>query len=742
MSKNTVRTSRKFGTFLGVYVPSVLTILGLVMYLRFGWVVGNVGLGWTMVIVILASSITFITGLSASAIATNIQVGVGGEYFLVSRSLGMETGGAVGIPLYFCRTLSVTFYCFGLAEAILIFWPLAWGAIPSFALQGLTAVLIILVTLLSGKSAALTLKAQIPIMILVGLSILALAVGVLTNETHAPLMNASNATNESGGFWFVFAVFFPAVTGFTAGIGMSGDLKKPRVSIPKGTLGAVLTGALIYLIIPILFAITGLLTIEQLTDEDFGLKTWTTVALFGGILVIPAVWGAILSSAFGSILGGPRVLQALSIDGLAPKFLSKLSKTGQPTKATWITGAIALLAVSLGSLNTIAQLVSILFLTLYVTINFSAALEVLVAEPSYRPKIKVPWYVSILGAAGAIGVMFLISPWACLIALFIVAGLYVWLRSKSLEQQWGDVSVGFWIKIARYALLQLKDRSIYRRNWRPLMLIFVKNVEKDLSLIKLGELLGQNHGILTLAHLISSDGSIEDAKRRTIEMEMRKKIAHHGFQAFIEVHSVTDFHDGFVEISKGHGLAGLRTNTIMFDWSHDKEGQIKELKAIAALRQKDKNVILLNSKSGLTQRGKLIDIWWRGQQNNGDLMLMCAYLLKLNRQWENAQIRILSVTKNEEQKIKLRKGIEKLLPKARIKASVHVFVYDGNFKDILYENSRESDIVFLGLPEVQAGNEFHIAKNLDELCNGLESTVFVQNNGMSHSLPILLNVLD
>jgi amino acid transporter len=742
MYKNTGNTTRKFGTFLGVYTPSVLTILGLIMYLRFGWVVGNVGLGWTMVIVILASSITFITGLSASAIATNIQVGVGGEYFLVSRSLGMETGGAIGIPLYFCRTLSVTFYSFGLAEAILILWPTGWGAIPSFALQGLTAVLIILVTLLSGKSAAITLKTQIPIMILVGLSILAFAGGVLTNDTHAPLMNASYATTDNGGFWFVFAVFFPAVTGFTAGIGMSGDLKKPRKSIPRGTLGAVLTGALIYLIIPILFAITGLLTIDQLTDEEFGLKTWTSVALFGGLLVIPAVWGAILSSAFGSILGGPRVLQALSMDGLAPKFLSKLSNTGQPTKATWISGTIALLAVSLGELNTIAQLVSILFLTLYVTINFSAALESLVADPSYRPKIKVPWYVSILGAVGAIGVMFLINPWACLFALIIVAGLYIWLRSKSLEQQWGDVSVGFWIKVARYALLRLKNRSIYRRNWRPLMLIFVKNVEKQLSLIKLGELLGQHHGILTLAHLISSDGTIVDAKRRTIETEMRIKIAHHGFQAFIEVHSVADFHDGFVEISKGHGLAGLRTNTIMFDWSHDKEGQIKELKAIRALRKKDKNVILLNSKSGLTQRGKMIDIWWRGRQNNGDLMLMCAYLLKLNRVWENAQIRILSVIKNEEHKIRLRKGIQKLLPKARINASVHVFVYDGIFKDILYQNSRESDIVFMGLPEVKEGDEFQIAKNLDVLCNGLETTVFVQNNSMSHSLPILLKVHD
>lgn len=739
MAKKTARSPRKFGTFLGVYTPSVLTILGLIMYLRFGWVVGNVGLWLTILIVLLASSITFITGLSASAIATNIKVGVGGEYFLVSRSLGMETGGAIGIPLYFCRTLSVTFYCFGLSEVIIQFWPPDLVSLPSYALQLFTCIFIILVTLLSGKSAGLTLKAQIPIMVLVGLSILALLGGVILSDIHAPITAASYATADDG-FWYVFAVFFPAVTGFTAGIGMSGDLKNPRKSIPKGTLGAVITGAAIYILVPLLFAITGLLTVEQLTDQEFGLKIWTSVALFGGVLIFPAVLGAILSSAFGSILGGPRVLQALSIDGLAPKIFSKLSRTGQPTNATWITGAIALCAVGLGALNTIAQLVSVLFLTLYVTINFSAALEDFVADPSYRPRIRVPWYISILGALGAVGVMFLINPWACFIALAIVAGLYVWLRSRVIEQQWGDVSVGFWIKVARFALLQLKNRSIYGRNWRPLMLIFVKDVEKQLSLIKLGELLGQNHGILTLAHLISSNGTISDAKRRTIETEMRKKITRHGFQAFTEVHSVANYQEGFVEISKGHGLAGLRTNTILFDWSHDREGQIKELNAIGELRKKDKNVILFNSKSGLTQRGKLIDIWWRGQQNNGDLMLLLAYLLKLNPQWENAEIRVLSLVGTTEHQGTLRKGLKKLLVKARIKALVEVIVSDINFIQILHEKSGQSDIVFIGLPKVEGGKEQEIAKSMDTICKGLETTIFVQNNGMSHSIPILLKV--
>ena len=135
--------AQKFGTFLGVYTPSVLTILGLIMYLRFGWVVGNVGLPLTLLMVLLASSITFITALSASALATNMRVGVGGEYFMVARSLGLELGGAIGIPLFLCRTLSITFYSFGLAEAILWLRPPAWGEPPGYLVPLIAAVTVV-----------------------------------------------------------------------------------------------------------------------------------------------------------------------------------------------------------------------------------------------------------------------------------------------------------------------------------------------------------------------------------------------------------------------------------------------------------------------------------------------------------------------------------------------------------------------------------------------------------------------
>nr|MBC8436257.1 amino acid permease [Bacteroidota bacterium] len=486
----------KFGTFLGVYTPSVLTILGLIMYLRFGWVVGNVGLGLTILIVLLASSITLITALSASAIATNMRVGVGGEYYLISRSLGLELGGAIGIPLFLCRTLSITFYSFGLAEAIGMFLP---EAPTPQVIQLIAAIIIIGITIVSGKSAGLVLKLQIPIMIAVGLSMIALLIGVFSSDLRSPEMVATYRTAPKG-FWYVFAVFFPAVTGFTAGIGMSGDLKDPRKSIPKGTILAVASGTLIYLFIPILLSITNKVSFEGLAN--LGVGTWSAIALLGAWLIVPGIFGAILSSAFGSVLGGPRVLQSLAMDRLAPGFLAKLSKTGQPTIATWISGGIALAAVALGGLNTVAQFVTILFLTLYVIINLSAAIEKLAGNPSFRPTINIPWFVSLFGSFGAIVVMFLLNPLACGIGISLEIILYLILRRRSMKKQWGDVRAGFWGSLARFALLNLKKHESDPRNWRPHIMVFAGNIIKRKRLVHFASWFNQKRGVLTVCKLM------------------------------------------------------------------------------------------------------------------------------------------------------------------------------------------------------------------------------------------------
>ncbi|WP_347925939.1 hypothetical protein [Pontimicrobium sp. SW4] len=736
---NPINKPHKFGTFLGVYTPSILTILGLIMYLRFGWVVGNVGFTKTVIIVLMASSITFITGLSASAIATNIKVGVGGEYFMISRSLGLEPGGAIGIPLYLCRTLSVTFYCYGLSEAILVLWPESRGILPSYALQGLTIGFIVIVTALSGKSAKLVLKSQIPIMIIVGASILALIIGVLSNDIHMPITEATYQTAPEG-FWYVFAVFFPAVTGFTAGIGLSGDLKNPQKSIPKGTLGAVVSGAIIYLIIPLLLAITGALTLEQIADPEAGVTIWTRLAIFGPWIVYPAVWGAVLSSAFGSILGGPRILQALSMDGIVPKFLSKLSKSGQPTIATWISGIIAIAAVFLGGLNTIAQYVSVLFLTLYVAVNVSAATEQLIKEPSYRPKIHVHWMISLLGAIAAMVVMWLINPLAFLFALGLEALIFIYLISKKLEQQWGDASTGIWMHMSRYALLRLNTKKIHSRNWRPIIILFIRDIKEHIQLVKFTEMLGQNSGLLTISKLVTINDTVEFERRNELAFEMQKDLAKQGLQALTEINVVDDFKRGMLEVATSHGVAGIKTNTVVFGWSSSKEGKVQELQIINELSLTGKNILMAHFNKPFNDRAKKrIDIWWRGKDNNADLMLLLSYLIKLNNKWKKAEINIFSIVDSEEEKHRMDQYIQFSTREARIDAEIHVLIKNNeDIVALLIEKSSKADLVFSGLARGNNNLDKRI-EVLEHIASKLRSVIFVQNNGMVNEIPIIFN---
>jgi len=510
---------------------------------------------------------------------------------------------------------------------------------------------------------------------------------------------------------------------------MSGDLKDPQKSIPRGTMLAVFTGFLTYMFVLVLLGITARLSHAELAEPGV---IWIKVAVLGAWLIFPGIWGAILSSAFGSILGGPRVLQALSSDGLAPRFLSKLSKTGQPTVATWVSGAIALAAVGLGGLNAVAQFVTILFLTLYIIINLSAGLEKLVGDPSYRPTINVPWYVSLLGSIGAIIVMALINPVACIIAAILESTLFITLRRRAMKQRWGDVRAGLWIALARFALLKLRRHAIDPRNWRPQILLFTGNPAKRRGLVRLANWLSQNQGLVTAVQLIV--GNIEK-KYKDIEkkrLEMDKALEEEGLTAFSEVDVVSDYEYGVLDIIQANGMAGLQSNTVMFGWPK-RPGRLEStLRIMRSVSRTGKSTIIARTQR-IHKPGqeKQIDIWWRGLQNNGDLMLLLAYLLKLNTEWRGANIRICSIVESEKERERMDASLNKLVPETRIKAAIEVIIQpkDVTAAAVMHAHSRDSAVVFLGLREPEPGTESEYAERLRELAEGFNTTIFVRNAG-------------
>lgn len=712
----------KLGTFVGVFTPTLLTILGVIMYLRFGWVVGQMGLGLTLLIVVLANAITLITTFSFSAIATNSRVGVGGAYFIISRSLGLEFGGAIGLPLFLSQAFSVTLYAFGLAESLRIVW-------PDVPVQYAAFVIVAAVGALAFRGANLALRAQIPLMILIGVSLLALVVGTLLGpqvESAAPAPSGEPAPT----FWVVFAVFFPAVTGVMAGLGLSGDLRDPIRAIPRGALAAAGVGLLVYLTIPLLLVHAA--SPAALIEDAL---IWTRIAPLGAWLVVPGLWGAIFSSAVGSILGAPRTLQAMAMDRLAPGFLgNRRGSRGEPLAGLSVALAIALGGVMLGDLNAVAPVVTMFFLTVYGTVNVVAALETLSGDPSWRPRIRVPWILALAGGLACFAAMFLINALAAIVAISIEIGLWAFLARRERQAGWGDVRRGVYESLIRWSLIRLNARPTNSRNWRPHVMVFADDVERRLDLVRFGTWFSQGRGVVTVCELIVGDLLTEpiprDERRRWIQQRLERE----GLVAFGEVDVVTNVIEGMSQVAQANGIAGMDSNTIVLGWPRETKRLVEFLEVVARLERLNKSVAIGKIQPGLISRtgeDRTIHIWWGGLQRNGDLMLLLAHLLTRNSEWRRARIHILSVASNALMKQATERYLERFLPEIRIDAEAHVMLRppDRTINEIIQERSTAADIVFLGLSIPDRLEQFAAyAERLQELAEPLRTVFFVKNS--------------
>jgi solute carrier family 12 (potassium/chloride transporter), member 4/6 len=724
----------KLGTFVGVYTPTVLTILGLMLYLRIGWVVGNAGIVGAIAIVVLANVITLLTALSMSALATNMRVGVGGAYYLISRTLGLEFGGAIGIPLYMSQTLSITLYAYGLGESMGLFGPVllgeaTWESAGPWVIQGIAVLTVVGVTLVAARSTELTLKAQLPVMGLIGLSLLALLLGVDWTTIRADSWG-SYGDPDVNGFWGTFAVFFPAVTGVLAGVSLSGDLEDPRRAIPLGALAAAATGFVVYMVVPIALSFAADTT--ALTENNL---IWTQVAILGPVLIMPGLWGAILSSAFGSILGAPRTLQALSFDGLAPKVLGQNdAETGEPVLGLRLSGGIALAAAFLlPDLNAVAEWVTVFFLTAYGALNIVACVEALVGDPGFRPTLRVNWIFSALGGVGCFVAMALINPVACVVAISVEGVIFYALSRRSLQKTWGDVRTGLWLSAARYALLQLRRSRVDPRNWRPHILIFTSRVAENIPMIRLAGEIGRHRGIVTLMELLV--GEEVDAGRMAERLEEnRRTVRKARLQSFCEVAAVPDLLGGITAVTQANGFAGLQSNTVMLGWpGKEGPGLTRILALVRTLSDLEKSVIVY--RSGPTNERApqpRIVVWWKGREHNGDLMLLVAHLLRGGPSWRGATIWLKSVVPDQQAALRRRQEFEELLPDIRIDAEVEVIVNpEGQepVRDLIRKGSREADLVLLGLPVPAPGEDASYADLVTDLVEGLPQTLLVHNAG-------------
>ncbi len=712
-----------FGTFGGVFTPCTLTILGVIMFLRYGYVVGNAGLLNAIGILICAKIITVLTTLSLSAVATNTKVRGGGAYFLISRSLGVEFGGAIGVVFFLAQAISVSMYLIGFTEALVA---IAGDAIP-FKVAAMTANIAVFVCVYIG--AGWTIKVQYFILATLAASLVSFFLGAAEVFDWANVtanLRPNYVGNES--LFTMFALFFPAVTGIMAGANMSGDLKDPGKSIPSGTLWSIGVTAVIYALMALFFA--GTRSSAELVSDNMiisGIARWP-------VLISAGVFAATLSSALGSMMGAPRILQALAKDSIFPSlkmFAVGSGPNAEPRRAVIVTFVISTIFILAGDLNSIAPLITMAFMITYGTINLATFYEGITKNPSYRPTFRYShWSTSLLGAVGCAAVMLLLNWRWALISICMMAAIYFFIYRKQVESRWGDLNSGLLFERTRKNLIKLERMLYHPKNWRPIILAMSGSGSNRLNLAILGHWLTSGYGILNLGQVIQGD--VEDRVDRIINQEeiLERFIIEEGLEAFPNIVAAPSVTEGIEYMVQCTGLGALRPNTLLLGWPGEEgkaEAMVASLRVIASLKR---NIIVAKLHDNEELRNVppgTIDVWWRGRQN-GELMLLLAHLLKQNPKWRNHTIRLMRVVAEEAGRDEVLKHLKDLAAESRIVVQAEVFVSDDPPR-VIAEQSQRAAMSILGFEMPDIGREAEFYRGLDRFTEQIPRALFVSSIG-------------
>ncbi|SDW92352.1 transporter, cation-chloride cotransporter (CCC) family [Lutibacter oricola] len=707
---------KKFGTFAGVFTPSILTILGVIMYMRLGWVVGNAGLIGAIMIIILAHVIAVSTGLSVSSVATDKKIGAGGVYYVLSRSMGIPIGGSIGIALYIGTAFSIALYLIGFAESFNNYFGFGTSIndvrlTGTIALVGLTALALI--------STSAAIKTQFFILAAIIVSLVAVFFG---NSSFEPETVKMFSSEESIPLEVVFAVFFPAVTGFTAGIAMSGDLEDPKRSIPRGTLYAIGVGLIIYIALAVFLAYN-VDSANLKSDYNILMK----IALFAPA-VVAGIWGATLSSALGGILGGPRILQAMSVDKVTPPIFGKgRGKNNEPVNALFLVFIIAEAGILIGELDVIARVVSMFYLTAYGFINISYFLESW-ANPDFQPTFKIKSWIGLLGFMACFAVMFKLDMLAMLGAFAVIAALYIWLQRKEVKLQSNDVWRSVWENVVNKGLKKIDAEVDEKSNWNPNIILFSGQSEHQSYLLQLGKTVSGRTGIVTNFKLILDKENNKPLKR-TEQIVRDETFTDLGI--FARQIKVSNIYDGITNIATTYGFSGVEPNTIMMGWPKGLENSTEYSKMTTTLIHLDYNLLYLdfdrNQKFG---NYKTVDFWWRETDSkNAEMMLNIARFIIASPRWNETSIRVLFVNNNNVDKVLIHNKIHELVEDLRVSVEIIIInnaVEQKPFYDIIEDFSENTDLTVVGIPNFGVEKQAKFVLKTNHLFETIGSTLLVK----------------
>ena len=622
------------------------------MFLRFGYAVGTLGFAGVLLIILIGHFVTVPTAFAISEIATNQRVEGGGEYFIISRSFGLNIGGTIGIALYLSQAISVAFYVIAFTEAFepLFNWvkqtydiilPRQVISLPAMA---------ILATLILKKGANMGVKALYVVVAILFFSIFLFFIGKTPySETAAAGITASPLRNMDN-FFIVFAIVFPAFTGMTAGVGLSGDLKNPGKSIPIGTVAATFTGLIVYIFI--ILKLVNSASPDDLINKQL---IMADVALWGKIFIPVGLAASTISSALGSIMVAPRTLQALGHDKTFPfqgfnKSMAKgKGEVNEPFNASIVTVLIAFVFVAMGDVNAVARIISMFFMVTYGSLCLISFLNHFGASPSYRPTFRSHWVLSMIGFIFSVFLMFKMDSLYAILAIVVMTVLYIYISYYHSERQGLE-------SIFRSALFQInrnlqvylqKNQSIKKKtSWHPSAICVTEvNSDRD-NAFRLLTWISDKYGFGTYIQYIQGyySRTAHEQAKEALELLIERAESRKS-NVYVDTIVSPSYTSAIAQIIQLPGVSGLDNNMILFEYDKKDPKNLEQIvENYALVRSGNYDVCILGGSNRGVNFHEGIHIWVRRvDEENLNLMVLLSYIILGHPDWKGAKIKIFNV---------------------------------------------------------------------------------------------------
>ncbi|MBN1949782.1 MAG: amino acid permease [Bacteroidales bacterium] len=707
----TERKARSFGT-APVFFTAISTILGAILFLRFGFAVGTLGFLGTVGIIVVGHIVTIPTALSIAELATNQRVEGGGEYFIISRSFGLNIGATIGIALYFSQAISVAFYIIAFTEA---FSPILdkMSFSPDWARRIVSIPTTIgLAYLILKKGAGIGVKTLYYVVAILAISLVLFFLGkAVVADGFKPEPFSMNQGTLNVSFFTVFAIIFPAFTGMTAGVGLSGDLKDPSRSIPMGTTLATVLGMIIYIFIAYK------LSISAPADQLVGNQLIMSKIALGGAIIIPlGLAASTISSAIGSILVAPRTLQALALDNSIPlrgvnRILAKgVGEANEPRNATLVTSIIAFIFVFIGGVDFVAQIISMFFMVTYGSICLISFLYHFGADPSYRPVFRSRWYFSLTGFISCTWLMFKMQAFYAMLAFIVMILLYIMISYFHRDR--GGMASIFQAAIFQLSrniqvYMQKKRKAVDSEHWRPSVICVSSNTfNNDKSLQLLGWI-SDRYGFGTYIHFIEDYFSNASNERAQAIIQKLLAIAGDDNKVFLDTLISSSFTTAVAQIIQLPGVSGMANNMILFEFDKSKPDSVRPImENVAIARAAKLDIAVLGTSSKNIHHKNGIHVWIRRfDQDNSNLMILLSYIILGHPAWRKGKIRIFEIT-NRKYADNSREKLTDLILSGRLPISpknIEILPIEEtqSYKRLICDYSKEAGLTMIGFLEEQ-----------------------------------------